>query len=218
MCNPRIVHTTPRKLPLYLIKIKYYHVSPINKYKYQPFFQTIVKITDARPISSVDEVKFWKCVLTNSGIGPWIDEWTWLAVEWGYFFCFMICCKVQMISGGSAGEADKTKSWVLGIALKRSRHCIPYYCIPEMRISWNLSKSTKEKELAKMFTAQPSVGEVLSWICNNIATSNPFFSSYPVNLSSFKYPWKGDTFFRASDRSWKKATKEQIRGKISRFH
>lgn len=28
----------------------------------------------------------------------------------------MICCKVQMISGGSAGEADKTKSWVLGIA------------------------------------------------------------------------------------------------------
>ena len=62
-------HNT-KKLLLYLIKIKYYHVPPINKYKYQPFFQTIVKITDARPISSVDEVKFRKCVLTNSGIGP----------------------------------------------------------------------------------------------------------------------------------------------------
>ena len=62
-------HNT-KKLLLYLIKIKYYHVPPINKYKYQPFFQTIVKITDARPISSVDEVKFQKCVLTNSGIGP----------------------------------------------------------------------------------------------------------------------------------------------------
>ena len=33
----------------------------------------------------------------------------------------MICCKVQMISGGSAGEADKTKSWVLGIALKKKQ-------------------------------------------------------------------------------------------------
>ena len=62
-------HNT-KKILLYLIKIKYYHVPPINKYKYQPFFQTIVKITDARPISSVDEVKFRKCVLTNSGIGP----------------------------------------------------------------------------------------------------------------------------------------------------
>ena len=62
-------HNT-KKLLLYLIKIKYYHVPPINKYKYQPFFQTIVKITDARPISSANEVKFRKCVLTNSGIGP----------------------------------------------------------------------------------------------------------------------------------------------------
>ena len=40
-----------------------------------------------------------------------------------------------MISGGSAGEADKTKSWVLGIALKRSRYCIPYYCILQISIS-----------------------------------------------------------------------------------
>ena len=95
-----------------------------------------------------------------------------------------------MISGGSAGEADKTKSWVLGIALKKNRYCIPYYGIPQMRIIilGNLSKSTKEKELAKLFTAQPSVREVLSWICNSIATSNPIFSSYPVALSSFKYP------------------------------
>ena len=192
---------------------------PINKYKYQPFFQTIVKITDARPISSVDEVKFRKCVLTNSGIGPWTDEWTWLAVEWGYFFCFMICCKVQMISGGSAGEADKTKSWVLGIALKKKQilYSILWHPTDENMLG-NLSKSTKEKELAKLFTAQPSVREVLSWICNSIATSNPFFPSYPVALSSFKYPWKGDTFFRASDKSWKKVTKEKIHGKISRFH
>ena len=94
-----------------------------------------------------------------------------------------------MISGGSAGEADKTKSWVLGIAFNKKQILYSILLHPtDENILTSLSKRAKEKELAKMFTAQPSLGEVLSWICNNIATSNPFFSSYPVALSSFKYP------------------------------
>lgn len=58
-----------------------------------------------------------------------------------------------MISGGSTGEADKTKSWVLGIALKKKQILYSILLHPrDENILGNLSKSTKEKELAKMFT------------------------------------------------------------------
>ena len=51
-----------------------------------------------------------------------------------------------MISGGSAGEADKTKSSVLGIALKKKQilYSILWYPTDENMLG-NLSKSTRRK-------------------------------------------------------------------------
>lgn len=82
-------------------------------------FHTIVKITGARPVSLLQLAKFWKRVLTGSWMGPWTDEWIKVAVEWSNPLCFMTCCNVLTISGGSLGEADITKSCVLGVAWKR---------------------------------------------------------------------------------------------------
>ena len=84
--------------------------------EYSRSFHTIVKITGARPISLVQLEKFWNCVLTGSGMGPFTDEWTKLAVECAKPLCFMTCCRVLIIKGGSVGEADITKSCVLGVA------------------------------------------------------------------------------------------------------
>lgn len=56
-------------------------------------------------------------------MGPWTDEWIKVAVEWANPLCFMTCCNVLMISGGSVGEADITKSCVLGVAWERKQLC-----------------------------------------------------------------------------------------------
>ena len=57
-----------------------------------------------------------------------------------------------MISGGSAGEADKTKSWVLGIAFKKKQILYSILLHPtDENILGNLSKRTKEKQLAKNY-------------------------------------------------------------------
>ena len=37
-----------------------------------------------------------------------------MAVVWASPLCFIICCRVLIISGGSLGEADITKSHVVG--------------------------------------------------------------------------------------------------------
>lgn len=37
-----------------------------------------------------------------------------MAVVWESPLCFIICCRVLIISGGSLGEADITKSHVVG--------------------------------------------------------------------------------------------------------
>ena len=37
-----------------------------------------------------------------------------MAVVWASPLCFIICCRVLIISGGSLGEVDITKSHVVG--------------------------------------------------------------------------------------------------------
>ena len=52
-------------------------------------------------------------------MGRLSDEWLNVAVEWANPLCFIMCCNVLMISGGSLGEADITKSCVVGDACKQ---------------------------------------------------------------------------------------------------
>ena len=91
----------------------------LKQLKYSPSFQTIVKITGARAISLLQLEKLWKRVLTESGMGRLSDEWLNVAVEWANPLCFIMRCNVLMISGGLLGEADITKSCVVGDACKQ---------------------------------------------------------------------------------------------------
>ena len=71
-------------------------------------------MTGARPTSLLHLEKFWNCVLTESGIGSLTDEWLNIAVVWASPLCFIICCRMLIIRGGSFGEVNITKSQVVG--------------------------------------------------------------------------------------------------------
>lgn len=58
--------------------------------------------------------KFWNCILIVLGMGCFIDEWLNMVVVWVSFFCFIICCRVLIISGGLFGEVDIIKLYVVG--------------------------------------------------------------------------------------------------------
>lgn len=69
-----------------------------------------------------------------------------MAVVWASPLCFIICCRVLIISGGSLGEADITKSHVVGetCVVINSDYCFVNQSInySYVILLWSISQSS----------------------------------------------------------------------------